>query len=289
MTNMKATRGDNLGFAIPINYVKDFLRNRERVRLRQGQPEHGVSLPRPAPPPAARTRRQEPPGQRGCEGRVPRRRERPSLASRIASEPERSSAARDNAAIGSERRGLGLRHAGLVRHRRSVQHKHGAIGAMGPGREALVVSDRTLSRGVFDRCVSRRGRVLRLALAAGSAWPVSICSPLPGPGRRPRKTLPDSTSSSLKVNNAAALREAFEQSQFGQLWTDPAMKPLKDDLLSKLATTRNKAQGDTVGVSIGELLELPQGPLLRWRSSAETTPRCRRDPDRPTPARTPGA
>ena len=41
----------------------------------------------------------------------------------------------------------------------------------------------------------------------------------PGPGRDPRgKTLPGSTLAFVKVNNAAELREAFKQSQFGQLW-----------------------------------------------------------------------
>ena len=41
VTNMKATAGDNLGFAIPINYVKDFLRNREAFSFDKDNPNSG--------------------------------------------------------------------------------------------------------------------------------------------------------------------------------------------------------------------------------------------------------
>ena len=41
VTNMKATQGDNLGFAIPINYVKDFLRNREAFSFDKENPNTG--------------------------------------------------------------------------------------------------------------------------------------------------------------------------------------------------------------------------------------------------------
>lgn len=41
VTNMKATQGDNLGFAIPINYVKDFLRNREAFSYDKDNPNTG--------------------------------------------------------------------------------------------------------------------------------------------------------------------------------------------------------------------------------------------------------
>jgi serine protease Do len=41
VTNMKATQGDNLGFAIPINYVKDFLRNREAFSFDKDNPNTG--------------------------------------------------------------------------------------------------------------------------------------------------------------------------------------------------------------------------------------------------------
>ena len=39
--NMKSTMGENLGFAIPINYVKDFLRNREAFSFDKDNPNTG--------------------------------------------------------------------------------------------------------------------------------------------------------------------------------------------------------------------------------------------------------
>jgi serine protease Do len=41
VTNMKATSGDNVGFAIPIRYVKDFLRNREAFGFDKTNPNSG--------------------------------------------------------------------------------------------------------------------------------------------------------------------------------------------------------------------------------------------------------
>jgi serine protease Do len=57
VTNMKLTFGENLGFAIPINYVKDFLRNREAFSFDKDNPNTGnryLDPPRrlkPGPPP----------------------------------------------------------------------------------------------------------------------------------------------------------------------------------------------------------------------------------------------
>ncbi|MDX2036071.1 MAG: trypsin-like peptidase domain-containing protein [Isosphaeraceae bacterium] len=41
VTNMKSSQGDNLGFAIPINYVKDFLRNRDAFSFDKDNPNSG--------------------------------------------------------------------------------------------------------------------------------------------------------------------------------------------------------------------------------------------------------
>jgi len=41
VTNMKASRGDNVGFAIPIGAVKDFLRNREAFAFDKDNPNTG--------------------------------------------------------------------------------------------------------------------------------------------------------------------------------------------------------------------------------------------------------
>ncbi len=56
VTNMKASQGDNVGFAIPIPYVKDFLRNREAFAFDKDNPNTGY---RYLDPP--RRRRADPP------------------------------------------------------------------------------------------------------------------------------------------------------------------------------------------------------------------------------------
>jgi serine protease Do len=58
VTNMKASSGDNLGFAIPISYVKDFLRNRDAFAYDKDNPNTGYRYNdpprrlRPGGPPA---------------------------------------------------------------------------------------------------------------------------------------------------------------------------------------------------------------------------------------------
>ena len=55
--NMKSNFGENLGFAIPINYVKDFIRHREAFSFDKDNPNTGnryLDPPRrlkPGPPP----------------------------------------------------------------------------------------------------------------------------------------------------------------------------------------------------------------------------------------------
>ncbi len=41
VTSLKATRGESLGFAIPVTYVKDFLRNREAFSFDKNNPNTG--------------------------------------------------------------------------------------------------------------------------------------------------------------------------------------------------------------------------------------------------------
>ena len=54
VTNLKILGGENLGFAIPIHYVKDFLRNRDAYAYDKDNPNTGIRylappLKRPAP------------------------------------------------------------------------------------------------------------------------------------------------------------------------------------------------------------------------------------------------
>ena len=76
----------------------------------------------------------------------------------------------------------------------------------------------------------------------------------------PERVLPDSTVFFLKVTDVKALREAFTQSQYGQLWNDPAMKDFRDDIAAKLKDTSNTLK-DKIGVTLSELLDIPQGTL----------------------------
>jgi serine protease Do len=66
VTNMKASQGDNLGFAIPINYVKDFLRNRDAFAYDKDNPNTGY---RYLDPPR-RLRSGVPPGLRHSLGKT---------------------------------------------------------------------------------------------------------------------------------------------------------------------------------------------------------------------------
>lgn len=87
VTNMKATQGDNLGFAIPINYVKDFLRNRDAFSFNKENPNTGY---RYLDPPR-RLRAGQPPVVRG-EAAKPTEEARVSKEKVSASTAERSEA-----------------------------------------------------------------------------------------------------------------------------------------------------------------------------------------------------
>src|SRR5512135_1108189 len=102
---------------------------------------------------------------------------------------------------------------------------------------------------------------LRLALAGwlGLAG-LSLVAAQGRAATAPENILPDSTIGFLKINNAAALRESFRQSQFGQLWNDPALKAWKADLADRIDDA-SKSLKDKVGVTYRELLELPQGTV----------------------------
>jgi len=65
VVNMKSTQGENLGFAIPINYVKDFLRTREAFAFDKDNPNTGH---RYLDPP--RRLKAEPPADRATPSKV---------------------------------------------------------------------------------------------------------------------------------------------------------------------------------------------------------------------------
>jgi hypothetical protein len=76
----------------------------------------------------------------------------------------------------------------------------------------------------------------------------------------PERILPDTTVFMLKLNDAKSFREAFRASQYGQLWNDPALKDFREELGHKLADF-TKNLNESIGVSVSDLLQLPQGTL----------------------------
>ena len=76
----------------------------------------------------------------------------------------------------------------------------------------------------------------------------------------PERILPDSTVFMIKLNDAKSFREAFRSSQYGQLWNDPALKGFREELAQKL-TDATKDLTEKIGVTVRDLVELPQGAL----------------------------
>ena len=123
---------------------------------------------------------------------------------------------------------------------------------------------------------TRSGRFFAWPSPAGSDWPVCPAAANHGQAAAPpEQILPDSTVFFVKVNNVDALREAFRQSQFGQLWTDPALKDFRDDLAAKLEGREQDRSRRRSASPSSELLELPQGPPRDRRRSARTIPSSR--------------
>ena len=100
----------------------------------------------------------------------------------------------------------------------------------------------------------------RIALTGALALAALGLRAAPAPAAvPPERTLPaGSTLAFVKVKDAAELHAAFRKSQIGQLFDDPAVKPLRDDLAAKLQEGGRKFK-EKIGVTIPELLELPQG------------------------------
>ena len=105
-------------------------------------------------------------------------------------------------------------------------------------------------RAAFRLAVTGWLGLAGLSLVAGSSWAAAP----------PEKVLPDSAVFFAKMNNAAGFREAFRQTQIGQMIADPALQPLKDDIKAKTADTNARLK-EKVGATIRELILLPQGTV----------------------------
>jgi len=102
---------------------------------------------------------------------------------------------------------------------------------------------------------------LALALVGGAALAGLLSTPATSlAAGAAEKALPDSTFAYLKIENAAKLRQGFNASQLGQLTADPALAPLKGDIRAQLEEPSKKLR-ETLGVTLDELLTLPQGTI----------------------------
>lgn len=85
----------------------------------------------------------------------------------------------------------------------------------------------------------------------------------------PERILPDTTVFMVKLNDAKAFRAAFRGSQYGQLWNDPALKDFREELGQKL-TEATKDLKEKIGLTLSDLIELPQGTLAVAAISRES-------------------
>jgi hypothetical protein len=72
------------------------------------------------------------------------------------------------------------------------------------------------------------------------------------------KALPATTFFFVKLDDVKNLKTAFTASQTGQLWADPAMKPLRDKIAGAFEDPNAKIK-EALGVTLDELLSLPEG------------------------------
>ena len=103
----------------------------------------------------------------------------------------------------------------------------------------------------------------------------------------PEKVLPDSTIALRQGEQRRGLRESFRQSQFGQLWNDPALKALKERPRRTARRVEQVAQGEARR-HVPRAVRAAAGDRRDRASSSATIPSS--PPSlvmTPTPARTP--
>ena len=120
-------------------------------------------------------------------------------------------------------------------------------------------ANRAIGRLGFYRMVGHRGSVGFARSSATAAAP-------------PERVLPENTILLFKINSAKEFRESFRQSQYGQLWNDPGLKEFKDELSQRI-NDASKSFRERIGMSIGEVLAIPQGSVgiaAIYREEAKT-------------------
>lgn len=115
------------------------------------------------------------------------------------------------------------------------------------------------------------GMGLALSAVVMPAWGQGTAKP--AGGGMIARALPRDTVALFSIENMAQLRAAGAASQMGRLWEDPAMKPMRDKLGELLEKTNNQLK-EAMGLTLQELLELPEGEMALAVLSApgETVP-----------------
>ncbi len=76
----------------------------------------------------------------------------------------------------------------------------------------------------------------------------------------PERVLPDNTLAFVKINDVKSFGDSFRHSQYGLIWSDPALKEFRDELATRLEEG-SRSLKERIGLTTKELLEVPQGPL----------------------------
>jgi len=109
-------------------------------------------------------------------------------------------------------------------------------------------------RYTANRAIGRLGLIVWLGILGLAALPQSSAMA----AAPPERVLPENTVLLFKINSAKEFRDSFRQSQYGQLWNDPNLKEFKDELSHKIDEA-SKSFRERIGMSIGEILAIPQG------------------------------
>ena len=107
------------------------------------------------------------------------------------------------------------------------------------------------------RSVTRR-RLVWLAMGlAAAAW---LTRPVAAERPNASKLLPKSTAVLVWVPDAPAMADRYKTTSLGQMFQDPQLKPLVSQLYGAAAEAVANAE-DRIGLSLSELLAIPQGEL----------------------------
>ena len=248
-----ASMADNLGFAIPVNYVKQFLHHREAFSFDKANPNSGY---RYLDPPR-RLVAGQPEGLKASAGRrqVPGRRSPPARRPGRATGkgPLASGRTRFRTRLSDQRIRRARRSPPAENQARSLRFTHGPrpgsrwpdpIPSAGEPRVARtngVLSDAYGEAGDASLGPGRLAGTLRLTAIVGGTRP--------RPRTPPERVLPDSTIFLFKINDVKAFREAFRGSHYGQLWNDPAMKDFRDDLARSSRTSPSRSRRRSASAS----------------------------------------